>query len=790
MFSLKEVCDKYNLSYGSLKWGCSTGKYTDAQQIMERGKAKWYISQKDLDEILEDVSFINKSYSISELQKLLDCSRSYINRLVENNVFSNFKHINNKLYVLKEEVNDYLQKKSFNRDLYYTVQEVSDISGLEKGHIHSYVEKNRFSDTIKHKNTMYISKSDTEALMNILVNYYKSSEIASIMNLNNPTICVKCKKGHFAGAIKNPFAPSSWIVPKKTIDTIISNYVDEHNMNLSEQELFYAHTKNLDTTNIQITYKLYNQFINSYIKTSNADSIDKLVRSLILAYKQLYNYLDKELHLHSNSEVDLLFKNNAFTIEGEKYITLFINYTKKMMGDKCLYTKKYAYSKPSNEDASYSDRVYSKKLWGEYYSHLTNIDAHIEKAISDKKYSATWLYLIMHLFVAWRRKDFLKLPNIDVTSIGINNFAWFKDNTFTLSMGETIINQLRLQCQGIYANKNKAQTHFIVTMDAILPLSICYSIAELHRKENGFSSVLEVFSKTPPKKERHIKKVFELKPDLQEFSSLKCNRTLITYGYENAVKSTGTAYLAYDLATHLRSHIKNKHSGVSDMTQKYIYSSNSDGSVEDVIFNLFRRGFWGWLYKDIAIIYALKKAEDTVSLEKETALIEAMQETYSAIELDSIAGYLNEQLNSRNDVVKELLLLDKNELRNTLDKLISKKMPAKMKNAQCLKSYGCEHTSSSTCYGCKYLIPEQYLLYSINDELKSLIKALSKTPNHLENERIKLTYFIRRMLMLLQDAKTEYDKYDSDYISTIFDLKNILKDIKKLESSKFLFMED
>lgn len=615
--------------------------------------------------------------------------------------------------------------------------------------------------------------------------YCNDEEVAKLLGYKISTTKVFLRSGRIK-TYKNPIS-----LKRKTKRTDVQNYLKdiekENKLLQNEYTIFDIRTKNYDTSRCERTKHLYHEFITRKLNSSNATSPTHYAGAATKAFLSLAPLLDKELYLYNDAEISQLLIHSELLNRHKDCTISFLKFLKNQRDIKCTFKNDYTLKKAKTKNKDDLEYFYTAEEWGEMYRHLIDLDNHIEKALFSIGYSRAWLYAMMHLFTSWRSSDFTKLPDANLDLVGIYDFEWFYNNTFTLSLGEKILEDVRIKSESIFTNKTGVRAHFVVTVDAIIPCAIAFVIAEIHRRKDKNQNI--ILKNNDIKLTGALGLVMNGSAKLPRFSSLKCNRSLLTHSHDYASRSAGSAYLAYDLSTYLRSHIKSDME-IASTTAKYIYATNSDGSVSDISYNLFKRGFWGWLYKDIISISNLKNKNKLLTLEEETTLISMLKNTYSPIEIENMASFLKIQLDERISVVKELLNMSKKELQLTISNLINKKMPSKHNSSQCLKSGNCPYISAESCIGCKYLIPEYYMLYSINLELLYYIDKLECTPMENDNERIKYTYYIKKMLYLIQEAKREYEKYDNQFIATFINLPDIKEKLIKLQNTKFKELED
>ena len=274
---------------------------------------------------------------------------------------------------------------------------------------------------------------------------------------------------------------------------------------------------------------------------------------------------------------------------------------------------------------------------------------------------------------------------------------------------------------------------------------------------------------------------------LPAFSSLKANRSLITHNFNLAVTTDGMADISYSLSTYLRSHKLRSDYELSDTTTQYIYATNTDGSPENMALHLFRRGEFGWLYNSMVKIAT---SDRKLTLEEMTSNIELIRDAFSPVALENLASYLLIDYTERSSVINELLSKSKDEIWNILFALNRGEMPSKEESIDCLMYNGlnhqCAYIFESNCLGCRYKIPTNYMLTTVNDRLQSIIDKLEQTNDTDYIQRQKYTYLIVKLLGILSEAKIEFKKFDDDYISSFVNLKELKEKINFLEKNKFL----
>src|SRR5699024_7410209 len=291
---------------------------------------------------------------------------------------------------------------------------------------------------------------------------------------------------------------------------------------------------------------------------------------------------------------------------------------------------------------------------------------------------------------------------------------------------------------------------FIIAPDLVESLAYALAISEMHRKtvknEKLLGTFIEgIYSNVLTSGRIPHKNFFNFmqKSSNFKFSSLKMNRTVATYLFYSITEEDGGDS---DLALHL-SKISRSHKN-DDSTSRYIQSTNKDGSINRVSFNLFKRGHFGWLYNYL-ILYVSQFENTQNTLEERSNLIEKTREEISPNDLENMAEYVHNSLipvnlkvnstnvevftqniyNKRQSVISKLKSYSKEEIRDFITNLAKGNLPAKNEHAQCLVYPDCKNPKLSSCFSCEYVIPGNVMLIQLNEEIKRLINNLQNLTN-------------------------------------------------------------
>lgn len=441
-------------------------------------------------------------------------------------------------------------------------------------------------------------------------------------------------------------------------------------------------------------------------------------------------------------------------------IVKFIQYCEGVV--ECHFDKYYVVTKKKSN----TQEVYSPREFYDFYLFVKNVDLHLKKAIENRRYSVIWVYTLMHFIDAWRSSDILtKLPYIPIEIIGCTSFESIEN--LSREKSQLLINRIFTKIEKMIVSKTGVLGQFLVHGDMVIPTATALVIAEIHRREKQDELLLRLYetsTNTKVDREMHIIPFFGEREDLYHFQSRKMNRSLLTYFYYSVVEGSKNADIAYALSQRLRAHKD------LDSTATYIASTNKDGSVDRVSLNLVNRGHFGWLYN--FIVEKFFNSTDKHLLEERTKYIQAFRQEYTPMQLETLACFLNERLKERESLALRIAKLSKDELKKLLARIFKGEMPAKMKHAQCLIYPNCVYQTATSCLQCEHVIPKTYLLISIDEEIKRLIKSI-KDSKYIATV-IRDYRFLLKVLDLVSQATGELGK---DYVKTFINLSEIKKSL-------------
>lgn len=756
LFSLKEHTVRSLIKKGMLPRTIRVIK--NKRYLINTNDMKQYLSSEDITDYID----------ISTVSNQIDLHPETIRDRIRKGRIKNYKLFSNKYYIHKNEMN-LLSSELKLREEYLGIQEVASLLKCHHETVRKLIRENKFPNLLKKNNgrLFLIPQSD-------ISNYKKElafkktcvgkNAAAKKLNVGHTIMGKLLEQNAFPNAIKHP--NGTWSIPLKDINNInLDHYITGRYKPINANEF-----TNLDAINkvkfelkkvkipshLEDTYRLYINFMENRFSNSTArgDTLEKKSVYITNTLKYLLKHLTKNITLYSDSEIEsFLNQKGALSYIKENFVS-FLAYCKKTT--LCLFNNKYSIANKISKEAL----PYTKDEFFDYYKYIKKTYLHIEGAINSSAYCQTWLFIIMHFINAWRKSDIIyELPNIEIESIGISSVEYFNTRKLTFAQSQLIANQVYLKVDKMDVSKTGALGQFLCPKDMVVPFATAAVIAELHRRKNNKNKVLSSI------KNGIYENFFKHSSTLKNFNSLKMNHSLLTYFFDYVMQETEDADIAYELSRNLRSHIS------EDTTMIYIHSTNKDGHINRVSSHLFRRGHFGWLYNSMIKIAELKH----FNLENKTKMIEKTRQEFSPIQFESLSYSLVLEQKQPISVIQRLLLLSQEELKIKINEILRGELPAKIKNAQCFVYPHC--SKSHDCFSCEFLIPKDYFLFSIDNEIKKLVRKISTTTR--ESMRIKYGYLLVSTLSILNQAVVELGK---EYVKTFLNLQDIeaaLEDINE-----------
>lgn len=786
------------------------------KDYLVKSKHQKYISIDEFDKLKREVEIIKDSYLPNQIAKLFGVSSSDL-------ALSKLKKIQhtlirNQSYYLKSEVDNIINQYSsreeayknyFSRSFrvtgeikkldlpvvdsvpngYLSTNEMCQKYGYSQDVFRESIRNGRLKKCIRYKRKIYISTDEFEAILNNLNNTISIKDAVQKVfedtGVKIPLINISNVKSYFPSAfLSDLLGLKHYRITNEDFEYFMNNKFEEVKITLLSKEekdpykLYKLLISGLPYTPYKFTLSEYNQFSINTLNQSNAKSLRNIAYNLYSSLKALITILTKEFNTLTDTEIEKLL----LSLDSNKklYVSNFLNFFKKKNPTACVYSNHYN-RYVSVDITNKIDDIYSETQWFNYLSYLTDVNLHIEKAFSSQQYSRIWLYSLLHFIVAWRRGDIISLPNLDILDIDKYNIEWFINNTFTMTDAQYIVNSTKLVFDNVFANKTDVKNHFVPYPSVTIPLAVSIIIAEKHRRLNN-SNLLgnTCFAKSD------FTKYF--KDNLDGFKSRKANNTLLSLCHNEATNKEGFSEISYSLSSYLRSHKKDKY-GIAPSTQIYIYSTNKDGDANNVALQLQKRGVFGWLYKSILDI--TYNSYD-YTLNDTTNAIDELKDSFSVKNLEGISKFLQVETINNNMVIKELLSMDKLELKDLIKKLLKGNLSSKISYTYCIKPNNCPYKTNTNCYCCKYSIPTNYTLLIINNKLNELMDKLNDCNEQDTTERIYYTHQIIKLLRVINQAKKDFLLFDSSnksYLDAFLNIETLKEKFDQIKSTKLLLKE-
>lgn len=692
-----------------------------------------YLNKENFEKYMRLAYIETYYYPLSTTIKLLNINNSNLNNVEEllSTLIENISHIN-KTYYLKEKVDEFI--KIFNNSKYPNSLLLSMV--YNENIIYAY-------DFIKYYNQNKCTIFDIRNLTYIsFERIFNNDELVNIYNN-------KCIKDDIIN-----------------ISNIISNKQSFNHLSLFENIFIKDKYK-------KNTYDLMKEFYITKMNLCKSNNLYRNSTSYINTLFNLYKIISKEIYLYSSNELYKLLLSNKNT--QNKIITQFLQYVNDLelfsFKENINFSFKNNYI-PKNNDC------YTEQEWKDFYVYLNNINKHIEKAYENRVYAEYWLIMMMYLTSALRISDILTINPLNFKNQDFYEKYFLKTNPLTISESQIIVNFYRDTLKTLTIQKTGERKHFYIHLPLVESMATAICICEYHRYINDDNFLFTNVSLDS----NRIKEKFEDIPI--DFKTTKATKTLLSLMHNIAENNTNINN-AYTLVSNIRSH-KNNGDKYSETTSIYLQQANLQEDLEIVAYNICSRGVFGWLYLAM-ISYANGNIK---SLEDATNEIDKLKQQISPQALENVADFLNNEEQQRKYVLKELSNYTRNDIMNFLTNIGSKFTTTCNNTISCIKGKYCIEKSNEKCLFCPYAIPTTYTLEVLNNKLIQLIDEIEHLPIENTIQRKKNTLYIQKILLILKEAKLEFDKYDKNFIKSFVELETIQQKLNSIPNNKFLLIEN
>lgn len=497
------------------------------------------------------------------------------------------------------------------------------------------------------------------------------------------------------------------------------------------------------------TFKLYSY---EKLNTTKAQDKSKLVSMYSVAFTYLIQNVSNDLSNMSEEELYQLVLSEKANYTHKRVLSRYYGFLKASG----LYNFKNNLSIVSGVYAKTQNDFYTTEEWSSMVNVALDIDTILPKALNNVKAARCWLYLLLHLCVAWRKYDILTLPAMDnLLNIEKYTLKWFEENVFTLEDAGYIINNVKLYAEQYLMRKNEAKKYFNVPYSFYIPLAIAFIVTENWRRILNQDKLFGNF-------DGKTKMADYLGDSVQGFSSLKANRTLLSF--VDAKASEIGANDIVRISSYMRSHKVNGYY-FSDNTSVYLKSNYSDKELNEITIQLYNRGLFGWMYDSLLKIVS----DENIKTQKQTTMdIINLKNNLSAKQMNEIAGILYSQNLTKENVLNEILKMSQDEIKLLFLQLQYGEKVSKQEGIFCIKPNECNEKATVNCYMCKYSIPSIHALFSIKDELYDIFSKTKEERYIYSYDRLRI---LNKMLKLYSVVKEAVDAFGEGYVNSIIPLQ-------------------
>lgn len=750
-------------------------------------RRKWWIPLADIEAFEKKDNSPENCLNTKDAAKRLNykAKETIVNLIARNNFPNAFKDRMNTWWIPVTDIEAFEKERDTKPKKFFNTRQAAKRLGYTSiSTITVLISEHEFPNAIKdHNNNQWlIPIEDISAFEKEKDKYVKYLSIKEAAKKTSKTIIAiqQAVKRYFPNAVQDK--SKRWWIPSHDIEEFQQKHKkQEYNSGVAVTELLQFIDEN-PQENCNESIKLFKDYFRLQFNKSSGTT--RYIRDRFLTFKNLYSRLfeniGNEVFFLSKEEVSELL--NPKSPLNKSQTVLFTRFLRYCYSIKDIERNEQLFISVERDRAS--NYIYPPDLFYKFYEHSKKIDVHLLNAIKDRHYANMWAYSILLLTDLIRANDLiLQTPKVDLENIHIDSFDWFSNNTLSEIQAYKIITQLYICFRNKRTSKTDELLTFIVSPDLILPLANALVISEQHRRLNESDLLLGTFIQgkfdtllTSGNPRHH--KFFKLIPELEsfDFKSRIMNRSVATYLFYSITEEDGEdGDLSLYMVQSSRSHKS------PDSTSIYIQSTNKDGSINRVSFNLFRRGHFGWLYNYL-IMYAFQNTDLAQSLEERTKMIEHLRKELSPSSAEGIGHFFNNHLTitpyvkkksmedylniiytKRRSVVSRLKEYSEEEIKHIILKISQGKMPSKNENAQCLLHPECKYPGLSNCFSCEYVIPRNFMLIELKNELTRLLNNIEASKNVTLIKRD--AKFLLHILLIWREARISFgDELVSSFI--------------------------
>lgn len=522
------------------------------------------------------------------------------------------------------------------------------------------------------------------------------------------------------------------------------------------------------------TIALMRKFYNNKMNASDSPHIYDVAMQYASPLYNMYRHLQKEIYDYTEAELkaEILGKpwcNNKTVMQFLQFVKENVN---NEFGSGLTFVYRAVYQKNTHPD------IYSYDEWSELYDYLTDLDRHVAKAYADRVYAQYWAAMSVYLTSLIRISDIFSLKTLhldDERYILANELI---TRPLKLHEAVAITDILRHHLELIPTVKTDQLKHYYPVIEVAPTIATAICILEYHRiREDD----IRLFTIKATDSDRIDDKFDEIPV---RFQSTKATKTLATMLHAKAEEAGQTNALY--LVSAARSH--KTHNGFSETTSIYIQESKLEGDPKEIARYVCRRGVFGWLY-----IAMLKYINNEISsLEDATTQVELLKERITPEQAERIAGFLQNAEREQKAVLKQLSTYSRENISSFLMQLGTASTATSQPETYCIFGKSCSKTRTepTACLHCHSSLKTNYTLELISKNLETLLNKMNIIALGNITERQKLTFQIQKLLFILMDAKSWYNKYDPDFLNAYVDLQKLQVALINIPDHKFLQIEE
>lgn len=522
------------------------------------------------------------------------------------------------------------------------------------------------------------------------------------------------------------------------------------------------------------TIALMRRFYNNKVNASDSPRIYDVAMQYASPLHRVYKHLKKEIYDYTEDELKAEVLGKPWC--NNKTAMQFLQFVKENVdngfGSGLTFVYRALYQRNS------LPYIYSYGEWSELYDYLTDLDRHVLKAYEDRVYAQYWAVMAVYLTSLIRISDIISLKSLHFEGERYIRANELIKHPLELHEAVAITDVFRHHLELIPTVKTDQLKHYYPVIEVAPTIATAMCILEHHRiREDD----IRLFTINTANSDRIADKFNEIPV---RFQTTKATKTLATMLHAKAEENGQTNALY--LVSAARSH--RIHNGFSETTSIYLQESKLEGDPKEIARYVCRRGVFGWLY-----IAMLKYINNEIpSLENATTQVEQLKRRIEPKQAERIADFLQNAEHEQKAVLKQLSTYSRENISSFLMQLGTANTATSLPETYCIFGKSCSKAriEPTACLHCYSSLKTNYTLELIGKNLSALLSRMKEITLSNITERQKLTFQIQKLLFILMDAKSWYNKYDPKFLSAYVDLPRIQAALSAIPDYKFLQLEE